>query len=247
MSGRLKIPSRMIMISLMLVNVSAQARHSSNVSFLICVNSISTKIFLGINSETTSDVLKRLDSIIKCEPIFCTLLIGTNDCGHAINDGLSYDDVIKKKIDGPGGFVQNYTEILTRLLHTTSSNIILITIPPYGPHLESVKNKLCRYANQKIKDIVNNMQEDRISMIDFHTILERKIREIPPEKISQNEADINLIYKACASYVFMDCGDWNKVGRRFGFQHFCDGLHFNDATASFLAIEIMKSLQNLVK
>jgi lysophospholipase L1-like esterase len=95
----------------------------------------------GINGNTSSDVLARIEHIIKCDPKFATILIGTNDAKNSFNNAIKIKDDAKRsdKIEKDLNlYRENLILIIKQLTENTNSQIALISIPPIGEFVFSV-------------------------------------------------------------------------------------------------------------
>jgi acyl-CoA thioesterase-1 len=95
----------------------------------------------GINGELAYNVLMRLDSVIKCDPDYVTVLIGTNDAHGALT--AEQGEVVFKEMKLPQmptdqWYRENLTQIVRKLKVSTHAKIALLSIPPIGENPSTI-------------------------------------------------------------------------------------------------------------
>jgi lysophospholipase L1-like esterase len=84
----------------------------------------------GVNGDTSTGVLARLDQVIACRPDAVTVLIGTND----VLEGIGREDALP-------AYRANVTKIVQRLRDETSARIAVLSPPPFGGVLDNDHNR----------------------------------------------------------------------------------------------------------
>lgn len=94
-----------------------------------------TVINAGVNSELAYNALARIDEVIRCNPDYVTVLIGTNDANASLSETNTARYVRAMKLPRTPDrewYRENLTQICRRLRSDTSAKIAILSIPPIG-------------------------------------------------------------------------------------------------------------------
>jgi len=200
-------------------------------------------IFLneGINANTSWQVLQRLEPIIACRPDVIILMIGTNDAlgSFDVNSGLRY----KRNNNLPEvPTFDKYKEYLPKIIDrlSTSSRIVLCTLPPVGENKKSKVNQHVNQFNDFIKIVV---KEKNISLLQVSDALWSDIdsRTYPIES-DYNPKSIPLLRRIFGGifhhYLFKK--SWNDIAKAKGQWILFDQIHLNERGAN-IVFNLVKS------
>jgi len=200
-------------------------------------------IFLneGINANTSWQVLQRLEPIIACRPDVIILMIGTNDAlgSFDVNSGLRY----KRNNNLPEvPTFDKYKEYLPKIIDrlSTSSRIVLCTLPPVGENKKSKVNQHVNQFNDFIKIVV---KEKNISLLQVSDALWSDIdsRTYPIES-DYNPKSIPLLRRIFGGifhhYLFKK--SWNDIAKDKGQWILFDQIHLNERGAH-IVFNLVKS------
>jgi lysophospholipase L1-like esterase len=98
-----------------------------------------TWVNAGVNAEVAYEVLQRLDEIIRLQPDYVSILIGTNDANLALIREQWQAQLKISQIPETltvEGYRRNLTEIVQRLQAETEAKIALLSLPTIGEESE---------------------------------------------------------------------------------------------------------------
>ncbi|HUT82835.1 MAG TPA: GDSL-type esterase/lipase family protein [Candidatus Bathyarchaeia archaeon] len=190
----------------------------------------------GINSQVAYNVLQRIDSVIKCEPDFITLLIGTNDAHHEIN---LYNLNPKKSLNLPQHpskefYIENLKEIISKLQLKTNAKIALCSLPPIGEDEDSLAFKQSITYSNIIKELADENHLEYLP-INEEMIAYLKDHSSNPKYSVEQRLIEQLIVKHFILGISFD-----KISERNGFHLVSDHLHLNTHSAKIIANLIVK-------
>ena len=112
----------------------------------------------GVNSITSFDVYRNIESIVYCDPDYVTILIGTNDVKDILNnEGKEKMKSSSKETPSFNNYELNLINIVRKILEMTNATVALCTLPPIGEDLSSEANYMYVHeANTIIKKAKNN-------------------------------------------------------------------------------------------
>lgn len=182
----------------------------------------------GINGDTTNHLLKRLDTVIACQPDAITILVGTNDVNAtragraAVQYMLPYTPTLER-------YRQNYDEILRRLKAETNARIALLSIPPLAEDLDSAINQRVAEYSAAIKDIAATHD---VTYLPLHEELTALLDSHPAR--STFKGDIGLVVKSSFQH-HIGGKSWDEVSTANGFVMMTDAIHLNNRGAALIA------------
>jgi lysophospholipase L1-like esterase len=190
----------------------------------------------GINGELSFDVIKRLDEIIKCEPDFTTILIGTNDViGSTSSENAKIYERRKnfpKKLDiwTIERFSEDLNSIIKKLKQNSGAKIAILSIPPLGENPEALPfEQSCLYSGT-IKDLA---KQHNIRYLPLNEEMVAFIKENP----NQSRLPFENIVKNMIKIIFIHYfgRNWNKISKRRGLNLLIDNVHLNSTGAAMVA------------
>jgi acyl-CoA thioesterase-1 len=168
----------------------------------------------GVNGDTTSDLLRRLDTIIACRPSAVTLLIGTNDCRSGPIEPAR----------------QALSEIIARLSRETQARLALLSIPPLGEDLGSSANERVEAYNALVRELAG---AHAIDYLPLHERLRASIERaaLPPSALEFNAA---LVLSVALRRYLLGRG-WDDIAHENGLAVLTDQLHTSQRAAASIA------------
>ena len=192
----------------------------------------------GINGNTTTDILARIDTIIKCKPNFATILIGTNDAKNSFNNGIKIKNDakrIQKLEEDLNIYRKNLISIIERLKKDTNAKIALISIPPIGEDFDDPAFKLSlRYANV-IKNVVN--KQNLVYLPLQEKIIHWLKRNPHTPTYPYKRWFVMMFWAILTRHLFKK--SFQEIGEGKGFGLHSDYLHMNEKGASMIAKEVI--------
>jgi acyl-CoA thioesterase I len=186
----------------------------------------------GVAGDLSSNVLRRLDSVIKCDPDIILLMIGTNDVAAEFFSSTALFFLRLKRIrQRPTikGYVENVTAILQRLRSETHARIAIIEIPFLGEDLTTEKNGRVNQYNDALHAMADKFG---VSCIPFH---ERLADLLPPDHVPPRfEESIGLVMKVQFKHHVLH-RSWDDLGTSNGLVLLTDHTHLGERAAELLA------------
>ncbi len=137
----------------------------------------------GQNSICTWPVLHgRLKQIIRCEPEYISILIGSNDIKGVYRERWATQSQLRWNIPENLSF-QNYQNnlrnIVEQLLIKTNAKICICTLPPMGEDLNCKANDLVRKANEIIRNEIARIRltNKRVEIIPLFEEFEKILKK----------------------------------------------------------------------
>lgn len=192
----------------------------------------------GVNSHLAWNLLERLDEIIKCEPNFITILIGTNDAnaGTSKDEAQYYKKAMKLPRTPDRDWFRNILDsIIDRLLQETTARIAILSIPPIGEVPE-------HHAFRVSKDYAGIIKEVAMKRGVTYLPLQEEMIEFLLKHPGHPRHSFEKLKRELIRSVFMRYilrRTWNRIGDNAGFQLHIDYLHLNTLGAQMVVDLIM--------
>ncbi len=94
-----------------------------------------TLLNAGINGELAWNLLQRIDAVVRCEPAYVVVLVGTNDALACESEWAAANYVRRMKLPqlpNEDFFRQSYSALLDALDEAECTRAIVVTLPPLG-------------------------------------------------------------------------------------------------------------------
>lgn len=188
----------------------------------------------GINSELAYNVMSRIDEIIRCNPDFVVVLVGTNDANAQMSqenmDRYIHDQGLPQTPDAEW-YRENLRLIAYRLKIETEAEIACLSLPTIG---EETGSRAYRLAGEYSRIIQDTCAEYGISYLPLFETMDAYLREHPGYAKYEYSKTRALMMKAILKrYVFGQ--SWNRIGASNGFSLHTDYLHLNEIGAEMVA------------
>lgn len=195
----------------------------------------------GANSELTFHVLQRIEEIIKCQPDYIIILIGTNDANRELKSrNMKFPIKYTKLPQSPtfNWFSENLEKIITLLLEETDATIGLCSLPPLGEDLKHQANVQCQKYSEEIK------RKTKEFNINYLPVFEKSIEflEKYPSKAKYSFEHRLIEYAFIKHRIFRYKLD--KISEQYGFSITTDHVHLNSIGAKIVANLIIEFIKN---
>jgi acyl-CoA thioesterase-1 len=194
-----------------------------------------TLVNAGINSELSYNVLQRLDEIIRCEPDFVTILIGTNDANASLSkeNGLRAMKNMKlPEMPTAEWFRANLIKICSQLKSRTRAKIALLSLPPIGEDPQHIAYKRTTRYSTIIKEVA---EEERVTYLPLHeNITDYLQKQNHKPKLSYDKGWLSVMYKGIVFHILFG-RSLDEISSSNGFLIITDFLHLNSRGAEFVA------------
>jgi len=188
----------------------------------------------GINSELAYNVLQRLDEIVKCDPDFVTILIGTNDSNKSRTEADAKKAIRQMRLPQrptAGWYRSNLLEICKKLKEHTRARICILSIPIIT---EDVNHPAFKHSIQFIDIIRDVANKESLTYLPLRERMEAFIGENPSSTHYLFENRPSLVKKSFAWHFFLK-RSWNDIGESNGFNLLTDFVHLNCLGAEMVA------------
>ncbi|MFI7425126.1 SGNH/GDSL hydrolase family protein [Nonomuraea sp. NPDC049684] len=119
-----------------------------------------TVINAGVNYEPSSELLKRLDDVVRQDPDVVTVLIGTNDANATLSEKRARALRRRWKLTQTptaAAYAANLTAIAARLQNETMARVALLSPPVIGEDLDSLPVR----RSQEFAEIVRTVAAEQ--------------------------------------------------------------------------------------
>lgn len=218
----------------------------SNTHGRVCVNYVDmlsgrlspqgfTFVNAGVNSELSWNLLLRVDDIIRCDPDFVTVLIGSNDANGTLSDRVARRQVkemeLPRKPDA-AWFAENLQALCAILKEKTRARVALLSIPPIG---EDVESRAFRRAAEFGGIIQKIARDEGVAYLPLNEKLVECIgRSCLRPKLVYDDGGEAPMYAALVKR-FLFGKSFDEISRGNGFAVLTDLLHLNTAGAATAA------------
>jgi lysophospholipase L1-like esterase len=189
-----------------------------------------SKVYInaGINADLTWNLNQRVDDIIKHNPDYITILIGTNDAIGSQPVKLIQDYYIQTKGLPQKPSIDWYKEQLELFIKTikenTKAKISIFTLPWLGEQKESTIIQVVKNHNQIIKDLAGNYD---IEILDLYNEFDLQIEE--NQSLPYTTSELRRLRGLRAVVLYYVFGwTWKDIGKKYRLKLLCDHIHLNE-------------------
>ncbi len=196
----------------------------------------------GVNSELSWNLLQRAEDIIKCNPDYVSIMIGTNDANCILSEKVCKRQMKHMKLPqrpDERWFKENLDLLCKKLKEKTSAKIGLLSIPPIGEDVDSAPVKLCWRFSQIIHEVARD--NDCVYIPLLETMLDYIKLKKSSSKIHYTDGTETAMYIALVKRFLLG-KSFDEISRGNGFAMLTDLLHLNNMAASIVAELIEKYL-----
>ena len=188
------------------------------------------KLFVnaGINADLTWNLNQRVRDIIKHNPDYVTILIGTNDAigSQPVKQIQQYYIQTKGLPKKPSieWFEEQIDELVSTLTKKTNARIALITLPFLGEQKDSEIIQVVKKHNRIIRNVSNKYGT---TLLDFFKEFDSII--IDNNSIPYTTSELRRLRGLRAvilHYVFN--WTWKDIGKKYNLKLLCDHIHLNE-------------------
>ena len=189
-----------------------------------------SKIYInaGINADLTWNLNQRLDDIIKHNPDYITILIGTNDAIGSQPVKLIQDYFIQTKnlpqVPSIEWFEEQIEIFVDKIKKNTSAKIAITTLPWLGEQGDVSIISVIKNHNKIIKRIALKYN---LSILDLFSKFKEQISSSNSVPYTTSELRrLRGLRAVILHYVFG--WSWTKIGEKYKLQLLCDHIHLNE-------------------
>ena len=200
-----------------------------------------SKIYInaGVNADLTWNLNQRVDDIIKHNPDYITILIGTNDAigSQPVKSIQDYYIQTKNLPHSPSidWFEEQIEIFVDEIKKNTSSKIAITTLPWLGEKEDATIINVIKNHNKIIKRIA--LKYD-ITILDLFSKFKEQINV--NESVPYTTSELRRLRGLRAVILHYVFGwSWNRIGKKYKLQLLCDHIHLNERGG--------RLIENLVK
>jgi lysophospholipase L1-like esterase len=189
----------------------------------------------GINGNLVYNVVNRLDMIIRCDPDYVTVLIGTNDVNASLsqkNSARYMKDMALPEKPNAEFFRKNVKELISKLKRRTNAKIAILSLPPIGEEINHIAYQRTKEYSGIILDVA---QENNVDYLPLHEkITEYLLAEDHRPRLSYDNGFRRIMIKGIFSHFLLGTS-FDKIATNNGFLIVTDFLHLNHRGAKMVA------------
>ena len=193
-----------------------------------------TWVNAGVNAEVAYEALLRLDEVIKLQPDYVSILIGTNDANlQLLQDQWQVQFKINQLPGAPeeDSYRQNLLEIIRRLQAETSAQITLLSLPTIGEDSDHISFQQAARYSQIIKDVAEEMGIAYLPLNERMTAYLQEHSSAPKYPFEKWDIAMSLLgFKRLVLHRNLD-----RIAEEHGFVLHVDHLHLNTSGAKMIA------------
>lgn len=235
--GRVKEPPKGRRVLVCIGDSNTQGSESSSYVDTL-VQSLSSSnievINAGVNGDLAYNVLMRLDEVIRLDPAYVTILIGTNDANAALAVSNERRYIRIKRLPRKpdlAWFSQNLRHIIKRLRTETGAEIALLSIPVIGEDTESSPYKMSERYSREIMEIASQTGVQYLPLNEFQGEYIRSTNHTPG--MQYNPSVLIFFEAALRRYLLMQ--SWDKISEKKGLKLTVETIHLNGRGAKMTA------------
>lgn len=187
----------------------------------------------GINSQFVWNINQRLDAIIRCQPRFITILIGTNDANRSTdlkNQKFGQRSQKLPQLPTLEFFQENYRALVNRLKSETNAKIALLSLPTIGEDKSAPIYEHVAKFNAFIKQLA---ADTHVTYLPLHETMQTYLDTKPPQKTPPFTKRQLLIIKGIIFHLILRIS-YQKIADHHHFYLHTDHLHLNDQGAEIV-------------
>ncbi len=237
--GSIKTKKRIVFVGDSLTHGNMSVNYVDMISKKLGTNNYDY-INAGMNSELAYNVLKRIESIIACEPDIITIMIGSNDAHREIE--LYNEQSSEKRLNLPRKaskewFSENLEKIVQELLQKTDAKIALCSIPPLGEDQSTLAFKQTIGYSKLILEIAEKFK------VQYLPVNEKMIIFLDQNPSTPKYGANHRLVEEIATKHFLLRKSFDTLSIEYGFSLFTDNLHLNSKGANIISELVVEFIQ----
>ena len=189
-----------------------------------------SKIYInaGINADLTWNLNQRIDDIIKHDPDYVTILIGTNDAIGSQPVKLIQDYYIQTKnlpqVPSIEWFEEQIEIFVDKIKKNTSAKIAITTLPWLGEQEDASIINVIKSHNDIIRSMASRYD---LSVLDLFAKFSDQIDKNHSVPYTTSELRrLRGLRAVILHYIFG--WSWTKIGAKYKLKLLCDHIHLNE-------------------
>ena len=177
----------------------------------------------------------RLEDIIRCDPDYITILIGTNDANASLSDKTTRRLIRKMNLPRKPDrewFRSNLAALCVKLKAGTHARIALLSLPPIGEDADSVAFRRAAEYSGIIKDVALSQKVDYLPLNEAMTA-EIRAHGKKPSLSYKGDTELPLYAALAKHYLLRE--SYDEISEGNGFLYLIDLLHLNTRGSTMVA------------
>ncbi len=195
----------------------------------------------GINGNTTTDVLARMDEMLECKPSVVTLMIGNNNAMGSLERNQSRYNSSGQEDWSAEAFDSELRELLTKFKDSGAS-VAVFSLIPYSEWVDSDEFGVTRDYSEIIKKAAIDLSVDYLPIFETIEDLLKKEGTDPQAPPADKDMMMMLTGMTVRRRVLMQ--SWDTIGRKRHLKFTVDNIHINSRTAGMMAEMVVKHIKN---
>lgn len=187
----------------------------------------------GVNAEVAYEVLLRLDEVIKLQPDYVSVLIGTNDTNLQLLQGQWQVQFKVNQIPvalNEENYRRNLAEIVRRLQAETAAQVALLSLPTIGEDRDHVSFQQAARYSQIIEEVAEEMG---VAYLPLNERMTSYLQEHDTDpKYPFEKWDIAMALLGFKHLILRT--DLERISEEHGFVLHVDHLHLNARGAKMI-------------
>jgi lysophospholipase L1-like esterase len=196
----------------------------------------------GVNGDLAYNALRRLDSVIACDPDFVVILVGTNDVQSTLSQRTMRLAMRSKNlpcVPTIEWYRENLQQIVAQLQQNTRATIALASLPILGEDLSSAANERVREFNKIIQHVADEHSVAYLPVHERQVAFLTKLRGMRGRPFT---GDPSLVIAAGIQHYLLRLS-LDAISQRNGLVLTTDLMHMNSQGAAIIAEQVEALLQ----
>ena len=190
----------------------------------------------GVNGDLAYNVLQRLEQVIRTQPDFVVVLVGTNDIMSTLSERAESRYMRRKGLpQGPtlDWYRENLEAIVNDLRQRTKARIALSTLPPLGEDLTSRPNQTIARYNDAIRGVAEKYHAVLLPVYESLAEYLRSAHREPGRAVEGS----GLMWEAILRHSILR-QSFDKISEKNGFLLTIEGIHMNSRGGTMIADQV---------
>jgi lysophospholipase L1-like esterase len=191
----------------------------------------------GIAGDTAYNLLNRMEPVVKSQPDYAVIMVGTNDMQAYLRGGqMSPQNQRMKKLPHAvtlDWYLSLLRQMVQGLQNSTSAQIAVCSIPIMGEELGSLPNQGVCLFNQSIKALTEELGITYLAVFETMEGFLDTHQQLPGEIFDESRFG-SLMLKAAWDHNILG-HSWENISERNNLLLTIDTVHFNRPGAEIIA------------
>jgi lysophospholipase L1-like esterase len=199
----------------------------------------------GVNGDLAWNVLERVEAVLRGEPTYVVLLVGTNDARAIESEWAARRYEKQKKLPRTPDtalFEESYRALLEALVISGCTRTVAVTVPPLGERGDGPEAAIV----DRINGFVARQAAERdLSCLDLHGALDRILASADRSGAPAYgaRASRRLVVRAVLLRYLLRWR-WDRIAAHHGMRLLTDMIHLDEAAGAVLVDLVEQEIRN---